>query len=172
MSGVYSVQVAGLREGRYNYDFEIDNAFFEGFEESEIREGDLAAFVEIDRKSTHFDVSVTIKGEVLLPCDRCLGDVKIGVETQNRFIVKPGEEWDGDDPDIMGLPGNGSEIDFSQHFYDFINLALPIQRKHNGKPGSANGCDPEMIKRLNELSIDSETESDSRWDDLKKLKGN
>ena len=172
MSGRFSIPVAGLKEGRYTYDFELDNSFFEEFEEPEIREGNLIAIVTIDKKNTHFDIGVSIKGVIINSCDRCLGDLKMSVSSSDRFIVKPGTEWDDDDPDLITMPAESNEIDLRQHFYDFIMLSLPIKKVHTGKPGTPNGCDPVMIEKLNEISLDPEGENDSRWDDLKKLLGN
>lgn len=45
MPGLYSIPLAGLKEARYTYEFEIGNHFFGSFEESEIKRGELRAVV-------------------------------------------------------------------------------------------------------------------------------
>ncbi len=73
MSGLYTIPVSGLKEGRHCFDFEIDKEFFDQFEESEVKEGTLIAIVEADKRSSHIDLSIRIDGTVRISCDRCLG---------------------------------------------------------------------------------------------------
>ncbi|MBE0666560.1 MAG: DUF177 domain-containing protein, partial [Bacteroidales bacterium] len=62
MSGLYSIPLAGLKEGRYTYEFSIGNDFFEPFEESEIRRGELIAEVVLDKRSSHLELLIKISG--------------------------------------------------------------------------------------------------------------
>ena len=48
-------------------------------------------------------------------------------------------------------------------------LALPIKRVHPDDKNGKSTCDPVMLKKLEELIIDEETDTDPRWDELKKL---
>ena len=41
MSGIYSIPIAGLKEGSHVYDFDIDREFFDEFEKSEILDSRL-----------------------------------------------------------------------------------------------------------------------------------
>jgi uncharacterized metal-binding protein YceD (DUF177 family) len=78
-----------------------------------------------------------------------------------------------DDPDILSLPSDEYELDLKQHFYDYINLALPIKRVHPVDRNGKSTCDPLMIKKLREHLVEEEAEekqNDPRWDELKKLK--
>jgi uncharacterized protein len=67
MSGSYTIGLSGLKEGRHTIDFEIDNKFFENFEESEIKEGSLFANIELEKRSSHADLFIRISGEVKDP---------------------------------------------------------------------------------------------------------
>jgi uncharacterized metal-binding protein YceD (DUF177 family) len=53
-------------------------------------------------------------------------------------------------------------------------MTIPIRRVHPLDKNGKIGCNPEMIKKLNELLIDEEKEdnTDPRWDELKKLMNN
>ncbi len=73
MSGFYNIPISGLREGKHTYDFGISREFFEQFEESEVKEGNLVVKVEADKRSSHVDLTIRIEGTVSLSCDRCLG---------------------------------------------------------------------------------------------------
>ena len=173
MSGVFTIPFRGLKVGQHSFDFEIDNEFFERFEESEIKEGNFSATVEIDKRATHLDLLIKISGTALISCDRCLEIFSYPINCKNRLIVKFGEE-DSDDADVIFILPDEHELDLEQHFYDFIHLALPIRRVHQPDENGKVDCNPEMIKKLNELLIDEEkhNDTDPRWDELKRLMNN
>jgi len=169
MSGLYSIPLSGLKEGHHTLDFEIDNAFFELFEESEVKEGSLAAVVEMEKRSSHLDLTVRISGTVKISCDRCLETFSQPVDCENRLLVKFGKEIEDSDPDILTIPVDEHELDLQQQIYEFIILALPIKRVHPTDKNGKSTCNPDMIKKLEELLIEEEKENDPRWDELKKL---
>jgi uncharacterized protein len=172
MSGLYTIPLGGLKEGRHVFDFEIGNEFFEEFEESEIKEGCLTAYVEMDKSKSHLDILVRISGNVMICCDRCLEMFSKPLESENRLLVKIGKSISDDDPDILSLPSNEHELDLKQHLYEYIHLALPIKRVHPDDKNGNSTCNKEMLEKLNELLVDEVNEnlSDPRWDELKKLK--
>ena len=172
MSGIYTIPFSGLKEGRHIINFEIDNKFFENFEESEIKEGKLTTEVVIDKRSSHLDMVITISGSVRICCDRCLEMFFHPVISENRLLVKFGDNIEEIDPDILYLPFGENELDIQQHLYEFIMLALPIKKVHPNDDKGNSTCDPEMLKKLEELKIDEESETDPRWDELKKLMNN
>jgi uncharacterized metal-binding protein YceD (DUF177 family) len=172
MSGIYSIPIGGLKEGKHSYDFEINKEFFEQFEESEVREGKLAVTVEADKRSSHVDLAVRIEGTITISCDRCLGVFSHPVSCENRLLVKFGRVNDESDPDIITVPADENELDMAQYFYEYILLALPIQRIHPVDKNGNSTCDPEMLKKLKEHVINEEVGNDPRWDELKKLINN
>jgi len=171
MSEPFAIPVSGLKEGLHIYDFDINNAFFDQFEESEIREGILSVSVTADRRSSHIDLFIRIKGIVTITCDRCLGVFSYPVDCGNRLLVKFGKTPDDTDPDIVTIPSDEHDFNMRQYFYEYIMLALPIQKIHPADKNGENTCDPEMLKRLDEHIVHGEKEkgTDPRWDELKKL---
>jgi len=172
MSRTYTIPHSGLKEGQHTFDFEIDKAFFEQFDESEVKEGSLVANVVMEKRSTHLDLIISISGNVRICCDRCLEMFLQPVECENRLLVKFGKTIEDIDPDILSLPVGEHELDLQQHFYEFIILALPIKRVHPKDSKGRSTCDPEMLKKLEELIVEEETDIDPRWDELKKLMNN
>jgi uncharacterized metal-binding protein YceD (DUF177 family) len=169
MSELFFIPISGLKEGHSLYDFEIGNKFFEDFEESEIKEGNLSASIALDKRSSHFDIIFKIKGEVKICCDRCLDAFLQPIECENRLLVKFGAKWDENDPDIITVPADEYELNIKQYLYEFIYLALPIQRIHPENKNGESTCDPEMIKMLKQHIVNDEKMNDPRWDELKKL---
>lgn len=172
MSQRYTIPVSGLKEGRHTFDFEIDNRFFEKFEESEVREGSLVADVVLEKRSTHMDLSISIRGEVKINCTRCLGLLLWPIVCENRLLVKFGSVDEEIDPDILYLPHGENDLDLEQHLYDFIILAVPIRRIHPDDSAGNSTCDPDMLKKLDEHKIEDESGNDPRWDKLRKLMNN
>ena len=170
---MFTIPFKGLKAGQHSFDFEIDSEFFEKFEESEIKEGNFSAIVEMDKRASHLDLLVKISGAALISCDRCLEMFSYPISCENRLIVKFGEDVCDDADTIILLPDE-YELDLRQQFYEFIHLALPIRRVHQTDENGKVGCNPEMIKKLNELLIDEEkhNDTDPRWDELKKIMNN
>jgi uncharacterized protein len=169
MSISYTIGISGLREGRHTIDFEIDNRFFESFEESEVREGSLVVIVELEKRASHADMSIRISGEVKVCCDRCLEMFFYPVECENRLLIKFGKKIEEGDPDIVSLSADENELDLRQNFYEYIHLALPIRKVHPDDQKGNSTCDPVMLEKLKEHIVEVENENDPRWDELKRL---
>jgi uncharacterized metal-binding protein YceD (DUF177 family) len=172
MSGLFKIPISGLKDGHHFYDFEIGKIFFEEFEESEIKEGNLSVRVELDKRSSHFDLIIKITGEVRICCDKCLEMFFHPVECENRLLIKFGDKWDDSDPDIIIVPADENDLDIKQYLYEFIHLALPIKRIHPTDATGTSSCDPEMLKKLNQYIVNENKVNDPRWDELKKLINN
>ena len=172
MSGRYTIPLSGLKEGRHDIDFEIDNKFFEKFEEAEVKEGSLIANITVNKRSTHSDLVIRISGNVRICCDRCLEMFFHPISCENRLLVKFGKTIEDIDPDIISLPVGEHELDLQQHLYEYIMLALPIKRVHPDDNNGKSTCDPVMLKKLEALIVEEEPKVDPRWDELKKLMNN
>ena len=101
--------------------------FFESFGNQEILDADIKVQASVNNRGVSVDVEAEISGTVTVLCDRCLEPLEIPVETGFEETYAP----------------EGAELDFSQEVYDFVCIALPLQRVHEeGK------CNPETTKYL------------------------
>jgi uncharacterized metal-binding protein YceD (DUF177 family) len=91
------------------------------------------------------------------------------VESENRLLVKSGSKWNEDDPDLITIPADEHELDIRQYLYEFIHLALPLQRVHPDDENGISTCNPDMLKRISQHVVDGDSKNDPRWDELKKL---
>ncbi len=169
MSGAYSIPVSGLKEGHHTFNFRIDKAFFDLFEDSEIKEGELEATADIDRRATLIDIRIRISGKVSINCDRCLEMFDFPMECENSLVIKFGPARDESDPEIITLPRDEYELELKQYLYEYIHLALPIQRIHPDDRNGVSTCNQVMLKKLQEHLVEDDGKSDPRWDELKKL---
>lgn len=176
LTDLYTIPYKGLKDGRHEFQFEINDGFFSGVEECEIESAALKANVDADKNGNLMRLLVTIEGEVGVACDRCLATVLCPITYEGNVWVKNGNVFDADEEgndELIIVPAEQGELNLWQYLYDSIALSLPIQRIHPGKPGTKNGCDAEVIRKLNEHLVDeTEPEVDPRWNALLKLKGN
>ncbi|MNJ91418.1 hypothetical protein D3C87_90700 [compost metagenome] len=171
----FSIPFTGLKIGKHQFDFEVDNSFFEAFEYSLVKKGNLKAEVELDKQETMLLLQFRIKGTIVLDCDKCLAEFEAPISVQERQIVKFAEdELESDDLEIITLSRKESELDISELIYEFITVSVPYIKVCE-ENGDGQKCDQEMIARLESLAVGSQEEEqqqsdDPRWAALKKLK--
>jgi uncharacterized metal-binding protein YceD (DUF177 family) len=169
----YVIAYKGLREGLHLFDFKVDGLFFESFESSEIESGDVDIHVTLNKKSTVLEFLFEFKGEVTVPCDRCLDPISLEIEYEAPLYIKYGEDSHEETDELYVISEQQAEIDLSQFIFEFIHLSLPYRRVHPDDTNGNSTCNKEMLKRLDELSVNEEkTDIDPRWNNLKDLFNN
>lgn len=163
----YIIPIKGLSIGKHDYSFTIENNFFEEYENREISGAQLEVLLTLDKHDTFIDIKGNFKGTVTTECDRCLGEVDIEMNFMASLLVKFAKTAiEGDTEEILTLDPSESELDLKQFFYDYIYLALPIQRVHKEEE-----CDPVMLEKLkNYIVISDQEKKESPFDKLKSLK--
>lgn len=151
----YAIQLSGLQEGHNFFDFAVDTSFFDLFEESEVKEGCLTASVDILKRKSFYELTLSIEGTVNVVCDRCLDSFAMPIKTQKLLIIKQGfnNVEDEEDDDIIVLQGQKTLLDLKQYIYDFIIISLPLQRVHPDDANGDSGCNHDMLSKLSEYII-------------------
>ena len=165
----FKIELLGLKEGVNAFSFKLTDEYFEAIDADIVKRGVLDVDLQIERKSSLFELNFNIKGEVVIPCDICLDDMNQPIDTTNRLIAKFGQEYSEDD-DLVTVDENEGILDVSWFIYEFIVLSIPI--KHVHAPGK---CNRDMMKVLEEHSatrsgVEEEQTIDPRWSELLKLK--
>lgn len=172
----YRIPFKGLKIGKHDFVYEINDAFFNAFEHSLVKSGNLTLNLELEKQETMLILLFKIKGEIKLSCDVCLGDYPLAVETEEREIVKfsGDENLEDNTEEIIVLTKNDFEIDISGLVYEYINLAVPYFTRCQDE-GNTPWCDKEMLAKLRQLSGEQNEETnnaDPRWEALKNIKTN
>ena len=143
----FIVPVSGLAAGKTCFSWHAGKEFFEGFDNEEIIDAGVSVSLEAEKSGREVSLDMSLEGSVTVLCDRCLGDLEIPVRERRLFKVGYG---DGADEgleeggrEVLVLPSSESVLDMSQTVYDYVCLAIPIQRTH-----PAGGCDPEVVRFL------------------------
>jgi uncharacterized metal-binding protein YceD (DUF177 family) len=166
----YVLTFADLKIGEHRFDYHVDNAFFETFPESEILAADVNVSLVLDKQENMLALFFDVEGAVSVTCDRCLDEFPFLVETEEKLLVKFGTAYKELDDDLIVLPSKTHSIDLQQHIYEYIMLALPMQRIHPDLPDGTSGCNQTMLKQLKKINTNQK--ADPRWDVLRKLINN
>ena len=148
----YAIAWKGLKNGTYRFDFKVDNALFEAYGSTDIKDGDLSVGVTLERGESMLSLQTVIRGTVTVACDRCLEDCRLPVAFDGTLLVRFSDEVADYDGEVMWIGPSETEIDLSQYIYESICLSLPYQRVHPVGSDGKSGCDPDMLARFNIVS--------------------
>lgn len=176
---LYKLNLKSLSQGKHNFSYELDDAYFAGVEADDIHGGDVSVAVNLEKNGEVHKLELYYDGYVLVSCDRCLEPVELDVCDTYEMVVKFGPEYSEED-DVLILPEREGVLDLHWHLYEDIALSLPMQRMHE-----EGECDSSMMNLYGQLATDEVREAgdepsqdverdedgiDQRWAALKKLK--
>ena len=146
MNDNFIIPLNGLAAGETRFSWHAGKEFFDSFENTEILDADVDIEVRVEKSGRYLGVDCEVEGDVTVECDRCLEDLEMPVDSHIALSVKYGEEENQEEHqegerEIIFVPQDSAEFDMSQIIYDYICLALPIQRVHE-----EGGCNPETVK--------------------------
>lgn len=165
----YKIHYKGLGLGKHEFDYLLDDDFFKFFDKSDVLGGKVNVKAILSKQSNLLDFKLTINGEVVVPCDRCLDEVSVNVDFEGNIFVKFGISDDETDDGFIILDPNDHEFDLKDYIFDSILLSLPPRKVHNEDENGVSLCNPEMIKKIEELTSNKESAIDSRWNKLREL---
>jgi len=179
----YKIDLKNLSSGVHQFEYSLENKFFIDIDGTEVQKGKVKVFLTLKRSSIMFDMNFQLNGIVWVPCDRCLDDMELPIETENRLVVKFGKEYAEESEEIVVIPEAEGAINLAWFLYEFIALAVPM--KHIHPPGKCNKSMSSKLKKHTAKSTDDDDEeldgndieieddipdtTDSRWDALKGL---
>ncbi|HEY4784705.1 MAG TPA: DUF177 domain-containing protein [Bacteroidales bacterium] len=169
----FVIPFKGLKVGKHSFVYDIDDKFFDDYEESEITQGKVHVVVDLDKKTNLLELQFELSGNVMVTCDRCLDEFEMPIAYNAELFVKFGDISEEQTDEIIVLSHNEFELDVAQYIYEFVHLSLPYKRVHPADSKGRSTCNKEMLKKLNEYIIrENDENNDPRWDDLKNLLNN
>lgn len=169
----FTIPFVGLKTGKHNFEYSINDSFFEHFEYEGFNTVDVKVKLELEKKTTLLELNFNITGHVNVNCDLTNEPFNQPISNKLELVVKFGSEYNDEEIDILVIPHGEYQISIQQYIYELIVLAVPSKLIH---PGVADGTiKSEILNKLEELSpkikerkSDGE-EIDPRWNTLKKL---
>ena len=169
----FDIQFVGLKLGTHQYEYTIEQTFFELFEYDEYNSVSVKVRLELEKKTTLLELKLFAEGVVNVNCDLTNEPYDQSITSEFGMVVKFGPEYNDDNEAILIIPHGAYEINVAQYIYELIVLAVPQKRIHPGvKDGSLNS---DILKTLENLSpkspkkTKSNKDIDPRWNSLKKL---
>jgi len=180
---LYKIFLKGIQPDIQELDFDLDQAFFKAIDSPEVSKGVVHVHLLINNKPDRFEFKFDINGYALVPCDRCLDDVKVPISTKETLYVKFGDEYADDGDNVVVIPEKEGEINVVWFLFEFIALQIPIKHVH-----PTGECNKPMLSKLRKFRVVDESDSeenegdsfdeeepiesddvDPRWDKLKNI---
>ena len=117
------IELSKLEIGDYSFDYELDSAYFQSVEKSEVLSGHVQAKAELALRERDFDLRIKVGGTVQVTCDRCLDPMDLAVDAEDDMEMDEGTEM----------------LDLEWLAYELVIVNLPLVHSH--QPG---GCNPMM----------------------------
>lgn len=174
LANEFLIPFVGLKVGKHQFEFQINNTFFDRFDYHEYESSDIKVNVVLEKKSTMLELNFKQKGTVNVPCDLTNELFDLPIKAKLKLVVQFGEAFNNDNEELLILPHGEFQIDVSQYIYEMIVLSVPFKRVHTGiKAGTLDEETKQTLEKLKvkkqpKESID-QTNTDPRWDKLKQL---
>lgn len=173
--GKYDLKFSGLALGEHWFEYDIDDRFFDSFENSEIKKGSVKVDLIMIRNERLLELDIHIYGDAEVVCDRCLDHFLTPVEDRRKLYVKfehtPSDI--SEDDDVILISEGDHKMNLAHYFYEFIHLSLPVKRIHPENGSGEKKCNPEMIRKLKEYSTNNQPQnSETHWHGLKEVWSN
>jgi uncharacterized metal-binding protein YceD (DUF177 family) len=168
----YLIPFIGLKIGKHQFDYQVDNTFFAHFDYDEFNDASIKVSVVLEKKSTFLELEIQHKGTVNVPCDVSGEEFDLAIKGKLKLVVKFGDAFNDENEELLILPHGEFQVNVAQYIYESIVLSVPLRRIH---PGVKDGSLTEVIEKLEALAPKENKESvqkndiDPRWENLKKL---
>jgi len=190
----FLIQFTGLKLGEHQFEYHIENDFFDIFNYSEFNSANIKVNITMLKKNTMLELKFIHQGTINVPCDVTNEDFDLPIEGKLNLLVKFGEEFNNENDDLLILPQGEFQLNVIQYIYEMIALSVPYRRIH---PDVAHEyetddeddfdeldfLDSDELEMINEDDFDDdelnneETDdksdenknTDPRWDKLKQL---
>lgn len=169
----YLIPFVGLKIGRHQFDYQIDNTFFKNFDYNEFNDVSVKVDIVLEKKSTMLELDFKHKGTVNVPCDVSGEEFDLPIKGKLKLLVKFGDAFNDENEELLVLPHGEFQVNVAQYIYESIILSVPLRRIH---PGVKDGSLSDVIQKLESLSPkenkkeeQQNNDIDPRWENLKKL---
>ena len=166
----YNISFIGLKDGNHQFEYEIDNSFFELFDYTEFNDATLKVIIDLVKKPNMLEFTFNTSGNIGVNCDVSTEPYQEPINGSMRLVVKFGDALNNDNEELLIVPHNTYELNIAQYIYEMVLLTIPAKRVH---PGVLDGTlESEILEKLRALEpkINEESEEvDPRWNKLKGL---
>ncbi|MBC8084127.1 MAG: DUF177 domain-containing protein [Hymenobacter sp.] len=170
----YDLAIAKPADKTHQFAFELDQTFFEQFEQQLIPDGQLHADVTLIKTDRLLTLNFDIVGTVRLTCDRSLDEYDQQVEAHEQLLVRYGDRELELDDNVLQITPDTQVLPLAQHLFDYIGLALPMKKLHprfQNEPDDHPEAETKLIFTTRQTgdADDDDEGTDPRWNALRNL---
>jgi len=164
----FDIEFMRLADGLHEFEFDINDTFFEPFPQNRIFGGELSCKVKLIKEETLLQLLFDTEGSVSTQCDRCLNEIKYPVKSSEKLIVTLGKDYKEEDLDVIEIPASEHKLNIAQYVYEYILTSLPMYVNCDGLENMV--CDEQTLKFIvpEQKEVDNEP-GDPRWNILKNI---
>ena len=138
----YIIDLRRLPIGMHEFDIQLDDAFFEGMEKSEILRGRIGCKATLNLREEDYQLTIAVHGTVFVVCDRCLDPMPLEINDEQEI-------WSNDEEENHQSPMTNHQLDLSWLAYEIVSINIPIVHCHQ-----AGECNKQMELLLHDHLCD------------------
>lgn len=175
----FEIAFVGLKPGVHEFSYEIDDRFFEAFQQQDFHHCRAHVKLQLDKKSSFMQLKFEIGGSLEVTCDRCNSNLPLELWDEFQVTVKVVEDPElmneqEDDPDMYYISQGESHLDVANWIYEFINLSIPMQKACSFEKMDGPYCNKAALDLLKKMEPENpEKQENPIWKGLERFrKGN
>lgn len=154
-----------LKVGKHQFDFELNDAFFELMENPIIQKGNINVGLVLEKKERMMIADFEFSGFSTVECDRCTDPLDIDVDFEEQIIYKF-DEGESEDEHLIYVSQSEFKINVASVCNELVSVNIPLRSVHEDE----EECNPDVLDFIDGVATDDEQEDiDPRWEALKKL---
>ncbi len=162
----FLIPIKGLKDGKHLLQFDIDDNFFQHFENDEINNGHFSVDLELEKKPGVSELLFHFEGFSRMPCDRCLEEIKLPISGDFKLLLKYGDEESNEE--VIYIDPETPNFSVAKLIYEYILLSIPMIKVYNCEDDDPRPCNIEVLEKL-ENEADQAEKSNAVWDALKDI---
>ncbi len=128
----YTLVFSGLKAGTHELEYSLDAAFFAHYNHPETEGMTQAeARVTLVKGSLTMELRFAFSGLLATEDDDTGEPFELPLHNAFTVVVKFGEAYDDQEPELLILPHGSYEVDLSQYLYELAVLSIPLRKSKN-----------------------------------------
>jgi uncharacterized metal-binding protein YceD (DUF177 family) len=170
----FEIAFVGLKPGNHEFQYEIDDRFFEEFGPQDFTQCKALVKLELEKNSSFMLLKFEVGGTLEVLCDRCGNTLPLDLWDEFEMLVKMTDDPEimnnqEEDPDVFYISRTESHLYIKNWIYEFINLSIPMHKMCKENEMGGPNCNKEVLARLAKLNPQP-AEDKSIWKDLDKFR--
>ena len=171
----FEIAFVGLKPGVHEFNYEINNRFFEEYNDQDFRNPDACVKLLLEKSNGFMLLRFQVGGKAEVTCDRCGNNLPIQLFEDFSVTIKMTDDPElmneqEEDPDVYYISRGESHIDVKDWIYEFVNLSIPMQKTCEYEKMDGPYCNPAAREMLNNWKQDENGGANPIWKGLEKFK--